>query len=92
MWYPRDYTAAAIVGTMFIISMAFIWVLHRQNAPIRTTVVQFIAVVWFIGSVLILSLLQKIDASTVSTLLGAFVGYLFGKVSLREEWGGKSEG
>lgn len=82
-----------VLSTLLIIlidSVFLLYYLNRQNAPVRTTVVQFLGVILFIPLVFLLSYTGKIDDRTVSTLLGALVGYVFGKTSLKEEWGGKS--
>lgn len=75
---------------IFVDSIYLIYYLNRQNAPVRTTVVQFLGVILFIPLVFLLSFTGKIGDNTVSALLGALVGYLFGKTSLKEEWGGRS--
>lgn len=83
-----------VLGTLVVIlvdSLFLFWYLNRQNAPIRTTVVQLMGILLFVPLVFLLSYLNKIDSNTVSVLLGAFVGYVFGKSSLVEEWGGHQE-
>lgn len=82
-----------VLSTLLIIlidSVFLLYYLNKQNAPVRTTVVQFLGVILFIPLVFLLSYTGKIDDRTVSTLLGALVGYVFGKTSLKEEWGGRS--
>lgn len=78
-----------VLGTLLVIlidSLFLFWYLNHQNAPIRTTVVQLVGILLFVPLVFLLSYLNKIDSNTVSVLLGAFVGYVFGKMSLVEEW------
>lgn len=65
-----------------------VYYLNRQNAPVRTTVVHLVGIFLFVPLVFLLAFLGKIGENTVSTLLGAFAGYIFGKISLKEEWGG----
>jgi hypothetical protein len=89
-----DQTIVISVATLAIIAvlnLATIVYLHKQNAPVRTTVVQFWGITMFIPFVFLLAIWAKIDSEVVATLLGAFAGYLFGMKSLAEEWGGKSE-
>ncbi len=83
-----------VLATLVIILSSTIGLfvyLHKQNAPIRTTVVQTIGLMLFVPLVFLLAFTGRIGENTVSTLLGAFVGYVFGKVSLPEEWGGHQE-
>ena len=79
------------LAIILICAIALFVYLHKQNAPIRTTVVQMIGIMLFVPLVFLLAFTGKIGENTVSTLLGAFVGYVFGKASLPEEWGGHQE-
>jgi len=79
------------LAIILISAIALITYLHKQNAPIRTTVVQTIGIMLFVPLVFLLAFTGKIGENTVSALLGAFVGYVFGKSSLPEEWGGHQE-
>jgi len=79
-------TLVVILATMVLL---FLY-LKKQNAPMRTTVVQFCGVIIFVPFVFLLAIWDKIDTNTVATLLGTAVGYLFGIKSLKEEWGGTS--
>lgn len=76
------------ITLIFILLESLILVdyLNKQNAPVRTTVLQWIGVAIFTPFVFLLAYLGKIDSNVTSTLLGAFAGYLFGKVGLSEEW------
>ena len=86
MWYPRDFIAMAAIILAGIGIVSLFWYLNKQNAPIRTTVVHLMAVTLFVPGVFALALMEKIDSSTVSTLLGGFAGYLFAQVPLKAEW------
>jgi hypothetical protein len=83
-----DIIVLGTLGVILVDSLFLFWYLNRQSAPIRTTVVQLMGTLLFVPLVFLLSYLNKIDSNTVSVLLGAFVGYVFGKSSLVEEWGG----
>lgn len=83
-----------VIATLAIIMASIIGLfvyLHKQNAPVRTTIVQTIGIMLFVPLLFLLAFTGKISENTVSTLLGAFVGYVFGKASLPEEWGGNQE-
>lgn len=82
----NDIAVLASIAVMFIDSLALIWYLNRQNAPVRTTVVQFLAIVVLLPLVFVLAFTGKVSENTISTLLGSLVGYIFGKTSLTEEW------
>lgn len=86
-----DWMVLGTLAVILIDSLFLFWYLNRQNAPIRTTVVQLMGVFLFVPLVFLLSYLNKIDSNTVSVLLGAFVGYVFGKSSLVQEWVGYKE-
>lgn len=72
---------------ILIFSLILIQYLVKQNAPVRTTVVQLSSSVIFLLIVFLLAYLNKINAGPISTLLGAYVGYVFGKASAKGEWG-----
>jgi len=75
--------------TLFIIggdSIYLIYYLNKQNAPIRTTVVQLVGVLLLVPLVFILALWDKVESQVVATILGAFVGYVFSGVPLKEGW------
>jgi len=76
----------AILVFIFLETGTLVFYLNKQNAPVRTTVLQWVGVAIFIPFVFLLSYLGKIDSSVTSTLLGGFAGYVFGKVGLSEEW------
>lgn len=76
-------------GLILSFSLILIWYLNKQNAPVRTTVVQLASSVNFLLIMFLLAYLNKIDGQTVATLLGAYVGYVFGKISAKGEWGEK---
>jgi Na+/phosphate symporter len=70
-------------------SIYLIYYLNKQNAPIRTTVVQLIGVLLFVPLVFLLAFWDKIESQVTATVLGAFVGYIFNIISLKEEWNNK---
>lgn len=71
---------------VFLETLVLVWYLNEQNAPVRTTVLQWVSVAVFVPFVFLLAYLGKIDSNVTSTLLGGFAGYIFGKVGLSEEW------
>ena len=71
---------------ILVFSSVLIWYLNKQNAPVRTTVVQLASSTNFLLIVFLLAFLEKIEGQTVATLLGAYVGYVFGKISAKGEW------
>lgn len=77
---------SATLGIILILSLYLIHYLNRQNAPIRTTVIQFIGVILFVPLIFLLAFLNKIDQDVLSTLMGAFAGYVFGKSANKGEW------
>lgn len=82
----------SVLGFIAIETVALIIYLHKQNAPVRTTVIQWVGIALFIPFVFLLAYLGKISENVVSTLLGAFVGYVFGKTGLTEEWSHTKQG
>ncbi len=76
----------SVLVFMLIETIALILYLNKQNAPVRTTVIQWVSVTLFIPIVFLLSYFGKINENTVATLLGAFAGYVLGKTGLTEEW------
>ena len=48
-----------------------------------------IGVILLVPLIFLLSLWDKIESQTVATILGAFVGYVFGHMSIKEEWENK---
>ncbi|HCM45742.1 MAG: hypothetical protein UV52_C0021G0002 [Parcubacteria group bacterium GW2011_GWD1_42_9] len=77
------------IVTLLIIgcdSIYLLYYLNRQNAPIRTTVVQLLGVLLLVPLVFLLALWDKIESQVVATVLGAFVGYVFSRIPLKEEW------
>ena len=82
-----------IVLTLVIIAAIAVYLIHylnKQNAPIRTTVVQLLTLLLIVPLVFLLAYLDKIDSHSISVILGAIIGYVFSKVPLKEEWGGNS--
>lgn len=77
------------LGIILIFSLILVWYLNKQNAPVRTTVLQLAGSTTFLLIVFLLSYLDKLENQTLATLLGAYVGYVFGKISSKEEWGDK---
>jgi len=77
------------LGIVLVFSLFLVWYLNKQNAPVRTTVLQLAGSTTFLLIVFLLSYLNRIDGETVATLLGAYVGYVFGKISSKGEWGEK---
>lgn len=78
-----------VLGALLIIlinSLALIYYLNKQNAPIRTTVVQTYGIFVLVPLIFALAVMGKISDNTVAAVLGALVGYIFGKSSLSEEW------
>lgn len=67
-------------------SLYLLWYLNRQNAPVRTTVVQALGVLLLVPLVFLLAFWDKIESQTVATVLGAFIGYVFSRIPLKEEW------
>jgi len=43
--------------------------------------IQFIAAISFMPGIIILALADKIDASTIATLIGALIGYIFSNIA-----------
>lgn len=82
----NDLIILCILIFILLETIALIIYLKMEHAPIRTNVVQWTGIVLFIPFVFLLAYIGKIDGNTVSTLLGAFAGYVFGKTSLTEEW------
>lgn len=70
-------------------SIYLIYYLNKQNAPIRTTIIQLIGVLLFVPLVFLLAFWDKIESQVVATVLGAFIGYVFGIIPLKEEWNNK---
>ena len=91
MQISDGFIVLATLAIILVSTIALLVYLHKQNAPIRTTVVQTIGIMLFVPLLFLLVFTGKIGENTVSTLLGAFVGYVFGKTSLPEEWGGSQE-
>lgn len=87
MFRPNDFIVILTLLIIFIITIYLIYYLNKQNAPVRTTVLQTVGVMMFVPLVFLLAFTGKIGENTISTLLGAFAGYVFGKVSLDKEWG-----
>lgn len=77
------------LGIILIFSLVLIGYLNKQNAPIRTTALQLGGSTTFLLIAFMLAYLDKIDAQTIATLLGAYVGYVFGKISSKGEWSKK---
>ena len=77
------------LGIVLAFSLILIWYLNKQNAPVRTTVLQLAGSTTFLLITFLLAYLNRIDGQTTATLLGAYVGYVFGKVSSKGEWGEK---
>jgi hypothetical protein len=78
-----------ILFTLMLIFMFFLILikyLDKQKAPIRTTVLQLASSISFLLIVFLLAYLNKISSQTISTLLGAYAGYIFGKVTNKFEW------
>lgn len=90
MFSSNDYIVLLTLAIIFASTLYLVYYLNKQNAPIRTTVVQTVGIMMFVPLIFLLAFTGKISENTVSTLLGAFAGYVFGKASLKEEWGGKS--
>lgn len=90
MQISDGFIVLATLAIILVSTMALLVYLHKQNAPVRTTIVQTLGIMLFVPLLFLLVFTGKIGENTVSTLLGAFVGYVFGKASLPEEWGGKS--
>jgi len=67
-------------------SIYLICYLNKQNAPIRTTVVQALGVLLLVPLVFLLSFWDKLESQVVATILGAFIGYVFSRIPLKEEW------
>lgn len=80
---------AITLGIILIFSLILIRYLDKQNAPVRTTVLQLAGSTTFLLITFLLAYLNKIDGQTTATLLGAYVGYVFGKASSKGEWGEK---
>lgn len=78
-----------ILALIILLYFGLIYYLLKQNAPIRTTVIQWVGILIFIPFVFLLSYFNKVSDTTIATLLGAFIGYLFGKTGLTEEWKSK---
>lgn len=79
----------AILGALIIIfinSLALIYYLNKQNAPVRTTVVQMYGLLILIPLVFVLAFTGKVSDNTLAAILGALIGYVFGKTGLSEEW------
>lgn len=91
MQISDGFIVLATLAIILVSTIALLVYLQKQNAPIRTTVVQTIGIMLFVPLLFLLVFTGKIGENTVSTLLGAFVGYVFGKASLPEEWGGSQE-
>jgi len=86
--FDNNYIVLTTLAIILISTIALLIYLHKQNAPVRTTIVQIIAIILFVPLVFVLAFTGKVGENTLSTLLGAFVGYVFGKTSLPEEWRG----
>ena len=86
---PRFVITIVTLGIIVFDSGYLIWYLNRQNAPVRTNVVKMIGVILLVPLIFLLSLWDKIESQTVATILGAFVGYVFGHMSIKEEWENK---
>lgn len=82
----------SVLVFVFLETGILVLYLNKQNAPVRTTVLQWIALAIFIPFIFLLSYLDKIDSNVTSTLLGGFAGYVFGKVGLSEEWTNTRQG
>jgi len=91
-----NYINYILVGGVFLITLILtggtLIYMKKTGAPVRTNVVQLIGLYFFIPLILALSLFDKIDANVISTLLGVFVGYIFGKEALKEEWANTKQG
>lgn len=86
MYSAEDIITLVTLGIILIIVCYLIYYLNKQNAPLRTTVVQFIGIVLFVPLVFLLAFLNKIDQDVLATLMGAFAGYVFGKSAHQGEW------
>lgn len=79
----------AIIGVLIVIlidSIALIYYLNKQNAPVRTTVVQMYGLLILVPLVFVLAFTGKVGDNTIAAILGALIGYVFGKTGLTEEW------
>ncbi len=86
MYSAENIITLVTLGIILIIVCYLIYYLNRQNAPIRTTVVQFIGIVLFVPLVFLLAFLNRIDQDVLATLMGTFAGYVFGKSAHKGEW------
>jgi hypothetical protein len=82
----ENITVWGALVIILIDSLALIFYLNKQNAPVRTTVVQMYGILILVPLVFVLSFAGKINDNTTAAILGALVGYVFGKNSLSEEW------
>lgn len=66
----------------FVIFILFVIILQRiiKDQGIGVRVIQLVAVILIISSVLILGLEEKLTGETLSALLGGMIGYLFGNI------------
>lgn len=82
-----DYIVVYItLGSVVLNSVLLIFYLNKQNALVRTTVVQYFAIATIIPFIVTLATLNRIGENTIATILGAVVGYIFGKTGLTQEW------
>lgn len=83
----NDLIIIAVLFLILVFSLMLVFYLHKQNAPLRTSVMQFGSSIVFLLIVFLLAYINKIGDQTLATLLGAYVGYVFGKVASKGEWG-----
>ena len=75
----------AILATCALITVGGLWVFHRRQntspAPWGPVSVQTLGTIFFFPTLILLAVYLELPKDAITTILGAFLGYLFGRSS-----------